>query len=83
MELFEDQMVYKFSANPEHLQAIITIKHPQPGEQAQYSSSSDTGSKSGYCVIAFLPNLNGGGDTLIVAGSDSQATQAGGEFPHQ
>jgi hypothetical protein len=31
-------------------------------------------------VVAFLPNLTNTGSTLILAGTDSQATEAGGEF---
>jgi hypothetical protein len=31
-------------------------------------------------VIVFLPNPTNTGNTLIVAGTDSQATEAGGDF---
>jgi hypothetical protein len=80
VELFEDQMVYKFGVSTDRSLAIVTIEHPKSGEQAQYTSSADPSAKIGYCVIAFLPNLSGGGETLLLAGTDSQATEAGGEF---
>ncbi|SNT44099.1 hypothetical protein SAMN05421770_1181 [Granulicella rosea] len=80
VELFEDKMVYKFGVSTDRTLATVTIQHPKPGEQAQYASAADPSAKTGYCVIAFLPNLSGGGDTLLLAGTDSQATEAGGEF---
>lgn len=80
VELFTDKLAYKFGVSPDRTEALILVEHPQAGEQSQYSSLSDPGTKVGYCVIALLPNLSGGGDTLIIAGTDSQATEAAGEF---
>jgi hypothetical protein len=34
----------------------------------------------GYGVVAFLPNVGQKGDALIIEGTDSQATEAAGEF---
>ncbi len=80
VEIFADRMSYKFGVSADRTQALIRIEHPQNNELAEYSSLSDPATKSGYCVIALLPNLSGGGDTLIIAGTDSQATEAAGEF---
>ena len=33
-----------------------------------------------YCVIVFLTNPTNTGNTLVLAGTDSQATEAGGDF---
>lgn len=59
---------------------MVTVDNPTGNEQAQYAISSDPGTKVAYCVIVFLPNPTNTGNTLIVAGTDSQATEAGGDF---
>jgi len=57
--------------NPIHNRA------PEPGEQAVYSTDADP---LGYCVVAYLPNPKHNGKVLIVEGTSSEATEAGGDF---
>ena len=80
VELFEDRMAYHFKQAEGHTPAVVTVDNPTDNEQAQYALSSDPGTRTAYCVIVFLPNPTNTGSTLILAGTDSQATEAGGDF---
>jgi hypothetical protein len=80
VELFEDRMTYHFKQGPDSTPSMVTIDNPSKNEQAQYLISGDPGTKTSYCVIVFLPNPTDSGKTLIIAGTDSQATEAGGDF---
>jgi hypothetical protein len=33
-----------------------------------------------YAVVAFVPNVNGEGDVLLIAGTTAEGTEAAGEF---
>jgi hypothetical protein len=79
-ELFESQMGYHFTYAQDSTQSYVQVDHPLQSEAARYPWSSDPTAKVGYCLIALLPNLTNTGSTLILAGSDSQATEAGGDF---
>ena len=80
VELFEDRMAYHFKQSQDSTPSFVTVDNPAGNEQAQYSISSDPGTRTAYCVIVFLPNPTNTGSTLILAGTDSQATEAGGDF---
>jgi len=81
VDLYKDKLEFNFvpaSSGPTDIAVIIV--HPQPGQQASYSTTGGDSRREGYCILAFLPNLSGEGEALIIAGSDAQATEAGGEF---
>jgi hypothetical protein len=80
VELFEDRMAYHLKQSLDSTPSVVTIDKPTGNEQAQYAISSDPGRRTAYCVIVFLPNPTNTGNTLILAGTDSQATEAGGDF---
>jgi hypothetical protein len=80
VELFEDRMAYHFKQSQDSTPSVVTVDQPTGNEQAQYAISSDPGTRTAYCVIVFLPNPTNTGNTLILAGTDSQATEAGGDF---
>ena len=73
-------MAYHFKQSQDSTPSFVTVDNPAGNEQAQYSISSDPGTRTAYCVIVFLPNPTNTGSTLILAGTDSQATEAGGDF---
>jgi hypothetical protein len=50
------------------------------GEQALYPVVPNPDAPVGYSIIAYLPNPSHTADALIIAGSNSQATDAAGEF---
>jgi hypothetical protein len=80
VELFEDKMAYHFKQSQGSTPSYVAVDNPAGNEPAQYKISSDPGTRTAYCVIVFLPNPTNTGNTLIVAGTDSQATEAGGDF---
>lgn len=49
---------------------------PKPGEQATYSPTDAIG----YCVVAYLSNPDHNTRALLIEGSSSEATEAGGDF---
>lgn len=61
-------------------QSGVRNLHPLPGEPEFYAEPQDPATNVGYGVIAFLPNIGQTGDALIIEGTDSQATEAAGEF---
>jgi hypothetical protein len=73
-------MAYHFKQSQNSTLSVVMIDNPTGKEQAQYSFSSDPDARTAYCVIVFLPNPTNTGNTLILAGTDSQATEAGGDF---
>jgi len=80
VELFEDRMAYHFKQSQDSAPSVVTVDKPTGNEQAQYAISSDPGRRMAYCVIVFLTNPTNTGNTLVLAGTDSQATEAGGDF---
>lgn len=74
-QIFEDQL--NFRETPEsRLNSLVTNRTPAAGEQSVYTST-DTVS---YCVIAYLPKPSHSGNLLMIQGTTSEATQAGGDF---
>jgi hypothetical protein len=55
----------------------VTNRAPAAGEQAIYTPMDNT---IQYCVVAYLANPAGSGNILLVQGTSSEATEAGGDF---
>jgi hypothetical protein len=49
---------------------------PQPGEPPRYES----GPGQGYAHVAFVPNVNGSSNAVILAGTEMQSSEAAGIF---
>jgi hypothetical protein len=54
----------------------IANRAPAAGERAVYDLSSEVG----YCVVAYLPILDGKGRVLLIEATNPEANEAGGEF---
>jgi hypothetical protein len=80
VHLFDDQMNFVTDFDNSGSQAFVANLHPNPGEQARYTVSYDPNQLVGYSVVAYLPNPSGTGNTIILAGTDSDATDAAAEF---
>lgn len=80
VHLFEDQMNFITDFDNGRSQAFVSNRHPTPSEQARYEVSYDPNALVGYSVIAYLPNPGGTGNAIILAGTDSDATDAAAEF---
>lgn len=74
-ELFEERLNFTEEADSRH-NSPVTNHTPAPGEQAIYNPTET----AQYCVVAYLPNQNRHGNILLVQGTTSEATEAGGNF---
>jgi hypothetical protein len=79
--LFEQQLDFRFSFDPKKGSAPIIInQHPLAGEQPAYVNDFDGPWHKTYGTLSYLPNLDGTGHVLLVAGIDMAGTQAAGSF---
>jgi hypothetical protein len=78
--LFEDQL--NFITDYDYTQGLQVVRNrnPKPGEQAVYSVSVVSSNLVGYSVVAYLPNPSHTGSTILLAGTDSDATGAAAAF---
>ncbi|MDR3735695.1 MAG: hypothetical protein P4L10_09180 [Acidobacteriaceae bacterium] len=79
VDLFDGNM--NFSAEYDLSRSLDYIENrtPAAGEQKTYSASPSP-SPGGYCVVAYLPNPQQPGRVIIISGTDSAATEGGGDF---
>jgi hypothetical protein len=78
--LFDDQL--NFVTDYDYAQGlqIVRNRNPKPGEQAVYKVHLASDNLIGYAVIGYLPNPSHTGNTIILAGTDSDATAAAAAF---
>jgi hypothetical protein len=76
VSLFEKKLNFKLEYTPQVDDSFIVNQRPQPTEQKIYRNSADSGAKTTYGAIAFVPSLDGAGHALIVEGLNMAATQA-------
>ena len=75
IDLFENRLNFTEQPNSAH-ESVVTNRTPAAGEQPVYTPTDTTG----YCVVAYLPKSDNTGKMLIVQGTSSEATEAGGNF---
>jgi hypothetical protein len=80
VQLFEDNLNFRFDHDEASGYAVIVNKHPRPGEQERYVTSVSAPTLESYGVVAFVPNLGDTGNVLIIAGGGMNATEAAGDF---
>ncbi len=74
-QMFENQL--NFSQTPDsHSRGLVKNKAPKAGEKSTYVADDTVG----YCVVAYLPNPESGNKVMLIEGSSSEATEAGGDF---
>lgn len=78
VELYKDRMNFYMAYEPSTKRSYVVNRDPQPGEAAVYEALQDP--NKDYSVVAFLPNPGNHSYALLIAGIDSQATRAAGEF---
>ena len=76
VELFENHMDFVFSIDNPETHSVFLNQHPGPGELKEYSSYTPSTKTKAYSVIAFLPNLSGTGNVLILEGLSMVGTEA-------
>jgi hypothetical protein len=80
MHLFDDRLNFSIEYDPDHFQSFVVNHTPQSGEQPTYVAPVDPYAAVGYSVVAFLPNPSHTANAILLAGTDSDATNAAGEF---
>jgi hypothetical protein len=80
VHLFDEQMNFITDYNDEENHAFVRNRSPKAGELAMYSVLRDANLLVGYSVIAYLPNPSRTGNAIVLAGTDSDATDAAAEF---
>ena len=74
-QLFSGRL--NFSENPPGVEPGTVVNNaPRPGEKAVYAPTDDVG----YCIVAYLPNPDHDTRALLIEGTSSEATEAGGDF---
>jgi hypothetical protein len=78
--LFGEKLNFQFEWDQSR-RGLFRNRSPRGGEQAVYSMSTDAGeSGEAFADVAFVPNVNGGGHVLLIAGTTAEGTEAAGEF---
>jgi hypothetical protein len=80
VDLFTDQLNFAVHYDPALGESVVTNLRPRPGEQPVYAPPADPDAALGYSVIAFLPNPSKTASALIIEGTNSEATDAAGDF---
>lgn len=78
--LFDHQLNFDTTFDYQRGVAVVRNRNPKPGEQALYSVSTAPDDLTGYAVIAYLPNPSHTGQTILLAGTDSDATGSAAAF---
>ena len=79
VDLFAGSMNFQAEYDIERSGDYIRNIAPVAGEQGIYAPPPAP-STGGYCVVAYLPNPQQPGKVIIIAGTDSAATEGGGDF---
>jgi len=74
-ELFESRLNFTEEPNSDYQSPVINHS-PATGEQAIYTPTETVG----YCVVAYLPKPDHNGKILLIEGTSSEGTEAGGNF---
>jgi hypothetical protein len=73
-QLFESRLNFKVDP-PGVAPGSVINRSPKSGERAIYSPGA-----VGYCVLAYLPDPDHGTKIILIEGTSSEATEAGGDF---
>ncbi len=79
-DLFSSQLGFTVEYDAAGDRSYVKNSNPRPGEQASYPVTFRPDGIVGYGFVAYLPNPSHTADALLIAGTDSQATEAAAEF---
>ena len=79
VELFEPNMNFVFST-PLLRRYTVLNRQPVAGEPSEWDSNYDDVQHRVYGVVAFLPNLSGKGNALILEGTSMAGTECAWDF---
>jgi hypothetical protein len=79
-EMFESKLNFGIYSDLQRDIAICRNRAPLPGEQAEYLPVENGPKRTVYAAVAFVPNLNDGGNVLMISGMSSGAQEIAAEF---
>jgi hypothetical protein len=79
-EMFESKLNFQFYSDLPRDMVVCRNRAPQPGEQAEYLPVEGGARRAVYAAVAFVPNLNDGGNVLIISGMASGAQEIAVDF---
>jgi hypothetical protein len=82
LELFERNMNFILQDDRQTHVFNVINRSPQPNEPQQWHSISSDPEHRVFGVVAFLPNLAGDGNALILEGTSMSGTEAAWDFVH-
>jgi hypothetical protein len=80
VELFEHDMNFVFSYDREHHVTSVLNRTPRGSEPRQWDSKVSDLQRHVYGVVAYLPNLSGNGNVLILEGTSIAGTECALDF---
>jgi hypothetical protein len=80
LSMISGQMSFVVHDDPSAGPLRVENKRPQKGELREYTYDYHNPQHQGLATIAFLPNLSGNGNLLLVQGFSLAGTQAAAEF---
>jgi hypothetical protein len=82
VHLFDNELnfITDYDYDQQRSHSFVGNRNPKPGELAAYVPSYDPNLQTGYSVVAYLPNPTHTGNAIILAGTDSDATDSAAEF---
>jgi hypothetical protein len=79
-EMFENKLNFGIYSDLQRDIAICRNRAPQHGEEAEYLPIENGPKRTVYAAVAFVPNLNDGGNVLMISGMSSGAQEIAAEF---
>ena len=80
LEVFERSMNFVLHNDYQARDFSVINRNPRPGEPAHWDSIWNDPQRRVYGVVAFVPNLSGNGNVLIVEGTSMAGTEAAWDF---
>lgn len=80
VELFERKMNFAFHDDYTTNVFSVINRSPKQGEPARWDSARTDPQRRVYGLVAFVPNLTGDGDALIIEGTSMSGTEGAGDF---
>lgn len=80
VSLFSEKLNFQFDWDAVR-RGVFRNRSPRAGERSIYSMTTNPGETGeAYAVVAFVPNVTGDGNTLLIEGTTAEGTEAAGEF---
>ena len=80
VHLFDPVLDFHVEYDARTRNSTVVNRSPRAGEPAVYRWDDSGNSGEAYCTLAFVPNLRGTGNVLIIAGTVGDSTESTGEF---